>query len=96
MAITLKQLQEHLPSTEEQEDFARQANVAITQLLSGILQQVQKAAASSILQQIQLMQKTFGVGERYSMPAYIPPPTYLRQSQPQIIYVYIHDLPGLN
>jgi hypothetical protein len=96
MAITLKQLQEHLPSPEEQEASARQA---ITQLLSSISQQfenVLKAALSGILQHIQLMPKTFGVTERYWMPAYIPPPPYLRQSQPQIIYVYIHDLPSLN
>ena len=99
MAITLKQLQGHLPSPQEQEDFAHQANVAITHLLPCFAQQfedVQKAALSCFAQQIQLMQKTFGVGERYSKPAYISPPLYLRQSQPQIRYIIIDDLPGLN
>jgi len=126
MAITLIQLKEHLPPPEDQEDFAHQAHVATTQLLSYFVQQfedAQKAALLGILQQIQeankmsfshlfgqkgyfneyfkgcftrLKQQTFGAGERYSKPAYIPPPPYLRQSQPQIIYVHVYDLPGLN
>jgi hypothetical protein len=43
-----------------------------------------------------LIQETFGARERYTEPAYIPPPLYLEQSPPQIVYIYIYDLPGLN
>lgn len=126
MSVTLKQLLEYQPSPEEQEDFAHQANVAITQLLSYFVQQfedAQKAALSGILQQIQeankmsfshlfgqkgyfneyfkgcfagLMQQTFGAGERYSKPAYIPPLFYPAQKSPQVIFMYTVYLPVLN
>ena len=111
MAITLKQLQEHLPLPEEQEDFAHQANVAITRILSYFTQQFQEAIKPSVSHLFGqkgyfneyfkecfagLMQKTFGVDERYLKPAYIPSPPYVRQSQPRIIYVYVYNLPGLN
>jgi hypothetical protein len=91
--------------------FVQQFEDAQKAALLGILQQIQEANKMSFSHLFgqkgyfneyfkgcfaRLKQQTFGAGERYSKPAYIPPPPYLRQSQPQIIYVYVYDLPGLN
>ncbi len=43
-----------------------------------------------------LMQQTFGAGERYSKPAYIPPLFYPAQKSPQVISMYTVYLPVLN
>ncbi len=55
-----------------------------------ILKEIGKECSASVAQQIA---KSY---EKFSAPAYIPAPLYLTHRPPQIIYVYIDDLPGLN
>jgi|GEM_PF-4709088 len=114
MAITVKQLQEHLSSSEGQEELAElanQANEASKKMLAHFAEQIQeshKTSFSNLFGQkaslneyfkgcfAELMRQSSGMSERYAGPAYIPPPLYLEQSPPKIVYIYIYDLPGLN
>ncbi len=102
MAITVSKLLATSQSAAEQKQItecAQQLEEASKLLSVHLVQQMKEASnikeigkecSASVAQQIA---KSY---EKFSAPAYIPAPLYLTHRPPQIIYVYIDDLPGLN